>query len=124
MLMAPRSSSALSTLQAASHAPATLLSQSLTEWTQESETRLQSYAVCSDSDVGKKKAIAAYKELMDKHFTPQFLKHLDEWIVHTRDGLAAINKDWAKSFEADAKANKERMTQRMAIVKRDLAKLK
>lgn len=77
-----------------------------------------------ESDVGKKKAIAAYKELMDKHFTPQFLKHLDEWIVHTRDGLAAINQDWAKSFEADAKANKERMTQLMAIVKRDLAKLK
>lgn len=32
-----------------------LLSQTLTEWTQESETRLQSFAVCSDSDVGKKR---------------------------------------------------------------------
>lgn len=32
-----------------------LLSQSLTEWTQESETRLRSFAVCSDSDVGKKR---------------------------------------------------------------------
>ncbi|OOS00358.1 damage-inducible protein [Haemophilus paracuniculus] len=30
-----------------------LLSQSLTEWTQESETPLHSFAVCSDSDVGK-----------------------------------------------------------------------
>jgi predicted helicase len=30
-----------------------LLSQTLTEWTQESETPLHSYAVCSDSDVGK-----------------------------------------------------------------------
>lgn len=32
-----------------------LLSQSLTEWTQESETLLHSFAVCSDSDVGKKR---------------------------------------------------------------------
>ncbi|RKG49738.1 DEAD/DEAH box helicase [Corallococcus sp. AB011P] len=33
-----------------------LLSQTLTEWTQESQTRLQSFAVCSDSDVGKKRS--------------------------------------------------------------------
>jgi predicted helicase len=33
-----------------------LLSQSLTEWTQESEIELHSFAVCSDSDVGKKKS--------------------------------------------------------------------
>ncbi|MDN4573381.1 damage-inducible protein [Pandoraea cepalis] len=32
-----------------------LLSQSLTEWTQESEMPLHSFAVCSDSDVGKKR---------------------------------------------------------------------
>lgn len=32
-----------------------LLSQTLTEWTQESETPLRSFAVCSDSDVGKKR---------------------------------------------------------------------
>lgn len=32
-----------------------LLSQSLTEWTQESETPLHSFAVCSDSDVGKRR---------------------------------------------------------------------
>lgn len=31
-----------------------LLSQSLTEWTQDSEVPLHSFAVCSDSDVGKK----------------------------------------------------------------------
>lgn len=33
-----------------------LLSQTLTEWTQESETPLTSFAVCSDSDVGKKRS--------------------------------------------------------------------
>ncbi|CUI07676.1 FIG003033: Helicase domain protein [Janthinobacterium sp. CG23_2] len=32
-----------------------LLSQTLTEWTQESQTPLHSFAVCSDSDVGKKR---------------------------------------------------------------------
>lgn len=32
-----------------------LLSQTLTEWTQESGTPLHSFAVCSDSDVGKKR---------------------------------------------------------------------
>jgi len=33
-----------------------LLSQTLTEWTQESHVPLHSFAVCSDSDVGKKQA--------------------------------------------------------------------
>lgn len=33
-----------------------MLSQTLTEWTQESEMPLHSFAVCSDSDVGKKRS--------------------------------------------------------------------
>ncbi|MHA3081291.1 DEAD/DEAH box helicase [Acinetobacter sp. ANC 5502] len=36
-----------------------LLSQTLTEWTQETTTPLHSYAVCSDSEVGKKKNATA-----------------------------------------------------------------
>lgn len=36
-----------------------LLSQTLTEWTQESTTALHSYAVCSDTEVGKKKNATA-----------------------------------------------------------------
>ena len=35
-----------------------LLSQTLTEWTQESKTSLHSYAVCSDTEIGKHKATA------------------------------------------------------------------
>lgn len=35
-----------------------LLSQSLTEWTQESETPIHAFAVCSDSDVGKQRKSA------------------------------------------------------------------
>ena len=77
-----------------------------------------------ENDAGKKKAIAAYKELSEKHFTPEFLRRIDEWIVHTRDGLTAYNKDWAKTFEADAKANRERMKQRMEVLKKELPKLK
>ncbi|HEY8010937.1 MAG TPA: DEAD/DEAH box helicase family protein, partial [Rudaea sp.] len=34
-----------------------LLSQTLTEWTQESATPLHNFAVCSDSDVGKKRKV-------------------------------------------------------------------
>ncbi|SHG99447.1 Predicted helicase [Chryseolinea serpens] len=34
-----------------------LLSQTLTEWTQESKTPLHSFAVCSDSDIGKKRKV-------------------------------------------------------------------
>lgn len=34
-----------------------LLSQTLTEWTQESKTPLHSFAVCSDTDVGKKRKV-------------------------------------------------------------------
>lgn len=36
-----------------------LLSQTLTEWTQESTTPLHSYAVCSDNEIGKKKNATA-----------------------------------------------------------------
>ncbi|WP_151803250.1 DEAD/DEAH box helicase [Acinetobacter guillouiae] len=36
-----------------------LLSQTLTEWTQESTTPLHSYAVCSDNEIGKKKSTSA-----------------------------------------------------------------
>jgi predicted helicase len=41
-----------------------LLSQALTEWTQESGTPLHSYAVCSDSDVGKKQGDDDFRMLV------------------------------------------------------------
>lgn len=40
-----------------------LLSQTLTEWTQETSTPIHSYAVCSDSDVGKNKK---QRQLLDE----------------------------------------------------------
>ena len=77
-----------------------------------------------EHEEGKKKTIAAYKDLVEKHFTADFLKRMDEWIVRTRDGLAPSNKDWAKSFEDNAKGDRERMRQRMEHLKKELPKLK
>jgi len=41
-----------------------LLSQTLTEWTQESSVPLHSFAVCSDSDVGKKATVGGEDDLV------------------------------------------------------------
>lgn len=41
-----------------------LLSQTLTEWTQETATPMHSFAVCSDSDIGKKRVDDDYQMLM------------------------------------------------------------
>jgi len=73
---------------------------------------------------GKKLAIAALKDLTEKHFTAEFIKSLDARIATTRDGLMGINKDWARSFENEAKNYKERLKQRMEYVKKELPKLK
>ncbi|MHC2146477.1 DEAD/DEAH box helicase [Pseudomonas sp. 210_17 TE3656] len=59
-----------------------LLSQTLTEWTQESETLLHSFAVCSDSDVGKKRKA--------DEDTPQVFAHELRYPATTKaDRLAA-----------------------------------
>ncbi|WP_244997121.1 DEAD/DEAH box helicase [Pseudomonas viridiflava] len=59
-----------------------LLSQTLTEWTQESETPLHSFAVCSDSDVGKKRKA--------EEDTPQVFAHELRYPATTKaDRLAA-----------------------------------
>ncbi|MTZ13561.1 DEAD/DEAH box helicase [Pseudomonas sp. JL972] len=59
-----------------------LLSQTLTEWTQESETPLHSFAVCSDSDVGKKRKA--------DEDTPQVFAHELRYPATTKaDRLAA-----------------------------------
>lgn len=44
-----------------------LLSQTLTEWTQESAIPLHNFAVCSDSDIGKKKRSSTDEVQMLKH---------------------------------------------------------
>lgn len=68
-----------------------LLSQTLTEWTQESEVPLHSFAVCSDSDVGKKR-----KKDDD---TVQTFTHELRYPATTEPARLAI--EMAKRHEAD-----------------------
>lgn len=68
-----------------------LLSQSLTEWTQESEAPLHSFAVCSDSDVGKKRKSA------DDDF--QMLSHELQYPATT--DAARLATEMAKRHDAE-----------------------
>lgn len=69
-----------------------LLSQTLTEWTQESETPLHSFAVCSDSDVGKKRKA--------DEDTPQVFTHELRYPATTKaDRLA---EEMLKRHDADS----------------------
>ncbi|HEX7340207.1 MAG TPA: type ISP restriction/modification enzyme [Rhodanobacteraceae bacterium] len=65
-----------------------LLSQALTEWTQESATPLHSYAVCSDSDVGKKRSDGDFAMLAHELQYPATTeaKHLAAEIATRHDG--------------------------------------
>jgi predicted helicase len=90
-----------------------LLSQTLTEWTQQSEIPLHNFAVCSDSDVGKKKVISdedvvqtLVHELRypatteaDKLARECILRHDDEHmsvVYSTYHSIAVINKAQAE----------------------------
>jgi len=65
-----------------------LLSQALTEWTQEAATPLHSYAVCSDSDVGKKHGEDDFVMLSHELQYPATTeaKHLAAEIAKRHDG--------------------------------------
>lgn len=97
-----------------------LLSQTLTEWTQESAIPLHSFAVCSDSDVGKKRgkeddaitaaiyelrypaiteadrlADALHKRHDDAHMTVVFSTyHSLEWSIGRRLSMASRPLTW------------------------------
>jgi len=77
-----------------------------------------------ESPEGKKKLIAALKEIQEVHATPEFLKLLGEYSARTRDGLAAHNKDWLKNFENESRQQAERVKQRIAYLTKELPKLK
>ena len=65
-----------------------LMSQALTEWTQESATPLHSYAVCSDSDVGKKHGSDDFEMLSHELQYPATTeaRHLAAEIASRHDG--------------------------------------
>lgn len=70
-----------------------LLSQTLTEWTQESEIPLHSFAVCSDSSVGKKKRHSAEDD------APQLLTHELQYPATTNPERLAL--EMSKRHDAD-----------------------
>ncbi|MFO0681749.1 MAG: type ISP restriction/modification enzyme [Sandaracinus sp.] len=72
-----------------------LLSQTLTEWTAESETPLRCFAVCSDSDVGKKKG----KKNKDSDAIQTFVHELSYPATTSAPRLAS---ETAAAFAADA----------------------
>jgi hypothetical protein len=77
-----------------------------------------------DHPEGKKRAIAMFKEVMEKHFTPEFLKQLEPHVTRTKNDLAAINKDWGRNFEGQSKGALNRVKQRMEFINKELPKLK
>jgi spore coat protein H len=82
-------------------------------------------AAIMDHPDGKKKAIAAYKEVVEKQFVLDTLnKRVDEWGNRAKEALAAVNKDQAKNYENELKWLKDRLKQRADVLKKELPKLK
>lgn len=81
--------------------------------------------VILDHPEGKRKAIAVYKDVVEKQFVLDTLhKRVDEWGNRAKDALATVNKDQAKNYENELKGLKERLKQRSEVLKKELPKLK
>lgn len=78
-----------------------------------------------DHPEGKKRAIAAYKDLVEKQFVIDTLnKRVDEWGNRAKEALATVNKDQAKNYENELRGLKDRLKQRADVIKKELPKLK
>lgn len=78
-----------------------------------------------DNPDGKKKAIAAYKEVVEKKFVLDTLnKRIDEWGKRAVEAQTAVNKDQGKNLENELNGLKERLKQRAALLKKELPNLK
>ena len=78
-----------------------------------------------DTPEGKKKLIAATKEIFEKQFVLETLnKRIDEWGKRAKEGLTAVNKDWGNGFENEMKGLKDRLKQRVEFAKKEIPKLK
>jgi len=74
---------------------------------------------------GKKKAIAAIKELCEKHFKLETLnKRIDEWTKPVLEALKANGDKDPTWFENEAKGLKDRLKQRSEYITRELPNLK
>lgn len=89
-----------------------LLSQTLTEWTQESTTPLHSFAVCSDSDVGKKRqkeddAVQTFTHELRYPATTQPSKLASEMVKrHDEESMSVVFSTY-HSIDVISKAQKE-----------------
>lgn len=89
-----------------------LLSQTLTEWTQESSTPLHSFAVCSDSDVGKKRqkeddAVQTFTHELRYPATTQPSKLASEMVKrHDEDHMSVVFSTY-HSIDVISKAQKD-----------------
>ncbi len=77
-----------------------------------------------DTPEGKKKTLEKVKEMNEKYLTPdKTARRVDEWVAHTKPGLAAMNKGAADQFEGESRNEKNRLRERHEYVKRELPKL-
>jgi spore coat protein H len=78
-----------------------------------------------DHPDGKKKAVATYKEVVEKQFALDALnKRIDEWGNRAKEAITTVNKDQAKNYENELKGLKDRLKQRAEVLKKELPKLK
>ncbi len=77
-----------------------------------------------DHPEGKKKTIEKLKILTDNHFTTDKLnKRIDELALRLRDAMIPINKGWAENYKNEVNWLKERIKQRVELLKREFPKL-
>ena len=89
-----------------------LLSQTLTEWTQESELPLHSFAVCSDSEVGKKRnkeddRVQTYAHELQYPATTDAKRLADELSLRHDDQHMSVVFSTYHSIDVISKAQKE-----------------
>lgn len=78
-----------------------------------------------DHPDGKKKTIEKLKELTEKHFTLEKLnKRIDELAPRIKEAMTPVNKGWADNYKNEINWLKERLKQRVELLKRDLPNLK
>ena len=90
-----------------------LLSQTLTEWTQQSETKLHSFAVCSDAEVGKKRdrkdddSVQTFVHELQYPATTDAEKLAEEMTAWHEDDAMSVIFSTYHSIDVIAKAQKD-----------------
>lgn len=78
-----------------------------------------------DHPEGKKKTIEKLKEMTEKHFTTEKLnKRIDELAPRIKEAMEPVNKGWADNYKNEINWLKERLKQRVELLKKEVPKLK